>query len=73
MKMEKPQNDKCYGIRNAENKDEMSYGLTPVDIIGDFGQEVEREFGLLVSGYRRLVDTQDIMPMQMDEGEKVNY
>ncbi|XP_037883306.1 schwannomin-interacting protein 1 homolog isoform X2 [Glossina fuscipes] len=45
-----------YNTRNQEIRDEISLGLTPVDIIGDFGQEVEREFGLLVSGYRRLVD-----------------
>ena len=37
-------------------KDEKLLGITPVDIIGDFGEEVEREFGLLVSGYRRLVE-----------------
>ncbi|KAM7351219.1 schwannomin interacting protein 1 isoform 2-T5 [Cochliomyia hominivorax] len=71
LKLEKSHSVNVYGSRNSEIKDEMSYGLTPVDIIGDFGQEVEREFGLLVSGYRRLVDTQDIMPMAMDEGEKI--
>lgn len=39
--------------------DGVSFGITPVDIIGNFEQEVEREFGLLVSGYRRLVETND--------------
>lgn len=71
LKLEKHHNVNGYGIRSTETKDEMSFGLTPVDIIGDFGQEVEREFGLLVSGYRRLVDTQDIMTLPMEEGEKV--
>ena len=71
LKSEKPLSVNCYGMRSTEVKDEMSYGLTPVDIIGDFGQEVEREFGLLVSGYRRLVDAQDVISMPMDEGEKV--
>ncbi|XP_037958464.1 schwannomin-interacting protein 1 homolog [Teleopsis dalmanni] len=57
---------KCGFVANMEShvpirpnditRDEISLGITPVDIIGDFGQEVEREFGLLVSGYRRLVD-----------------
>ncbi|XP_046808716.1 schwannomin-interacting protein 1 homolog isoform X2 [Lucilia cuprina] len=72
LKLEKPHGANCYGMRSTEIKDEMSFGLTPVDIIGDFGQEVEREFGLLVSGYRRLVDTQDMMPLPMDEGEKIS-
>ncbi|XP_011190239.2 uncharacterized protein Schip1_1 isoform X1 [Zeugodacus cucurbitae] len=40
-------------------EDGVGFGITPVDIIGDFEQEVEREFGLLVSGYRRLVETND--------------
>lgn len=72
IKSENPVNINCHGMRNIEVKDEMSYGLTPVDIIGDFGQEVEREFGLLVSGYRRLVDTQDVVSIPMDEEDKVN-
>uniref|UniRef100_A0A1A9W5D6 SCHIP-1 domain-containing protein n=1 Tax=Glossina brevipalpis TaxID=37001 RepID=A0A1A9W5D6_9MUSC len=55
-KTEMPAFNGVYNIRNQELRDEISLGLTPVDIIGDFGQEVEREFGLLVSGYRRLVD-----------------
>ncbi|XP_061393540.1 schwannomin-interacting protein 1 homolog [Musca vetustissima] len=61
-----------FNTRHAEMKDEMSFGLTPVDIIGDFGQEVEREFGLLVSGYRRLVDTQDNTLTIMEDGEKIS-
>lgn len=31
-----------------------SLDTSPVDIIGDFGQEVEREFGLLVTGYKSI-------------------
>ncbi|XP_075151552.1 schwannomin interacting protein 1 isoform X2 [Haematobia irritans] len=61
-----------FALRNAEMRDEMSFGLTPVDIIGDFGQEVEREFGLLVSGYRRLVDTQDNTLTAMDDNDKTS-
>uniref|UniRef100_A0A1I8Q2I7 Schwannomin interacting protein 1 C-terminal domain-containing protein n=1 Tax=Stomoxys calcitrans TaxID=35570 RepID=A0A1I8Q2I7_STOCA len=61
-----------FSARNTEIRDEMSFGLTPVDIIGDFGQEVEREFGLLVSGYRRLVDTQDNTLTAMEEGDKIS-
>lgn len=72
LKLENAHGIKGYIKRPSENKEETSFGLTPVDIIGDFGQEVEREFGLLVSGYRRLVDAQDIMaPVPMDDGEKV--
>lgn len=29
-----------------------TWSITPVDIVGNFEQEVEREFGLLVSGYK---------------------
>lgn len=68
-----PQSHNGFNARHAEMKDEMSFGLTPVDIIGDFGQEVEREFGLLVSGYRRLVDTQDNTLTLMEDGEKVRF
>uniref|UniRef100_A0A034V843 Schwannomin-interacting protein 1 n=2 Tax=Bactrocera dorsalis TaxID=27457 RepID=A0A034V843_BACDO len=48
-------------VRSHDNgkEDGVGFGITPVDIIGDFEQEVEREFGLLVSGYRRLVETND--------------
>ncbi|XP_053958056.1 uncharacterized protein LOC128863123 [Anastrepha ludens] len=48
-------------VRSSEicKDDAVGFGITPVDIIGDFEQEVEREFGLLVSGYRRLVETND--------------
>uniref|UniRef100_T1GIY2 Uncharacterized protein n=1 Tax=Megaselia scalaris TaxID=36166 RepID=T1GIY2_MEGSC len=35
-------------------RDDISLGVTPVDIVGDFGREVEREFGLLVSGYKMI-------------------
>ncbi|KAL5281421.1 SCHIP1 family protein [Megaselia abdita] len=37
-------------------RDDISLGVTPVDIVGDFGREVEREFGLLVSGYKMISD-----------------
>ncbi|XP_036321091.1 uncharacterized protein LOC118735443 isoform X1 [Rhagoletis pomonella] len=47
--------------------DAVGFGITPVDIIGDFEQEVEREFGLLVSGYRRLVETNDEANEEVDE------
>lgn len=69
----KHQGHNGFATRSSEIKDEMSFGLTPVDIIGDFGQEVEREFGLLVSGYRRLVDTQDNTLTAMEDGNKVSY
>lgn len=39
---------------SADAHDQTSWGNTPVDIVGDFEQEVEREFGLLVSGYTSL-------------------
>lgn len=37
---------------NSEKDDQTPWGITPVDIVGNFEQEVEREFGLLVSGYK---------------------
>lgn len=36
-------NDKC---------EQGQWSITPIDIVGDFEQEVEREFGLIVSGYK---------------------
>lgn len=55
-------------------RDEISLGLTPVDIIGDFGQEVEREFGLLVSGYKRETEFEDDQSIAVfDRKDKVNY
>lgn len=40
-------------VLNAEKEEPGSaWSITPVDIVGDFEQEVERELGLLVTGYR---------------------
>lgn len=73
-KLEKMNGLACQALRSTETRDEMCFGLTPVDIIGDFGQEVEREFGLLVSGYRRLVDTQDVTSLQpMENTDRVCF
>lgn len=39
----------------TDKQDELnSYSITPVDIVGDFGREVEHEFGLIVSGYNSI-------------------
>ncbi|XP_055917299.1 myb-like protein H isoform X2 [Eupeodes corollae] len=46
-----PPNTLCTDSKSDMGRDDISLGLTPVDIVGDFGQEVEREFGLIVSGY----------------------
>ncbi|XP_067621593.1 putative leucine-rich repeat-containing protein DDB_G0290503 [Eurosta solidaginis] len=46
-------------LNDIGRDDGAGCGITPVDIIGNFEQEVEREFGLLVSGYRRLVEPND--------------
>lgn len=42
----------CDTIPCRDREDQTPWSITPVDIVGDFEQEVEREFGLLVSGYR---------------------
>lgn len=39
------------------------WSITPVDIVGDFEQEVKRELGLLMNGY----DTRDDSPQTVDE------
>lgn len=40
-------------ISNGEREEPGSaWSITPVDIVGNFEQEVERELGLLVTGYR---------------------
>lgn len=36
----------------TEKDDHGQWGITPVDIVGNFEQEVQREFGLLMSGYK---------------------
>lgn len=41
--------DKCENDAGAMRHD---WGITPVDIVGNFEQEVERELGLLVTGYK---------------------
>ncbi|XP_059612962.1 schwannomin-interacting protein 1 homolog isoform X2 [Phlebotomus argentipes] len=46
-------------VNGAEEEDETRktttalWGASPVDIVGDFGEEVEREIVLIVSGYRK--------------------
>lgn len=44
-------NEKCenYDVEKCEHS---QWSITPIDIVGDFEQEVEREFGLIVSGYK---------------------
>lgn len=41
---------------NGERKIDNPWSITPVDIVGNFKQEIEREFGLIVSGYRNTSD-----------------
>ncbi|XP_055379275.1 homeobox protein 5-like isoform X2 [Condylostylus longicornis] len=56
--------------RSGEQKEDSSFGTTPVDIVGDFGREVEREFGLLVSGYNsRILMNRDPSPINI---KKIN-
>lgn len=38
--------------RIIEKDDHGQWSITPVDIVGNFEQEVHREFGLLMSGYK---------------------
>lgn len=45
--------DFCIATTNGEKEEPGSaWSITPVDIVGNFEQEVERELGLLVTGYR---------------------
>lgn len=72
---ERIQSQQLKSIKNVTfkiaEKEDKFLGITPVDIIGDFGEEVEREFGLLVSGYRRLIDT-DVCNVELPQ-EKVRF
>ncbi|KAG4070745.1 hypothetical protein HA402_010971 [Bradysia odoriphaga] len=46
-------NEKCDEIHDQIDKCELGqWSITPIDIVGNFEQEVEREFGLIVSGYK---------------------
>lgn len=42
----------CDTIPCRDKEDQTPWSITLVDIVGNFEQEVEREFGLLVSGYK---------------------
>ncbi|XP_031616977.1 M-phase inducer phosphatase [Contarinia nasturtii] len=44
---------------NGEKEEPSAWSITPVDIVGNFEQEVERELGLLVTGYRSNSFSQD--------------
>lgn len=45
--------DNCESLTLRQEKDETNsqWSITPVDIVGDFEQEVKRELGLLMNGY----------------------
>lgn len=45
-------NEKCENYEAAEKCEHGQWSITPIDIVGNFEQEVEREFGLIVSGYK---------------------
>lgn len=45
-------NDKCENYELVEKCEHGQWSITPIDIVGNFEQEVEREFGLIVSGYK---------------------
>lgn len=40
------------GAGGKASDDNCQWSITPVDIVGNFEQEVQREFGLLMSGYK---------------------
>ncbi len=45
-------NEKCENFELVEKCEHSQWSITPIDIVGNFEQEVEREFGLIVSGYK---------------------
>lgn len=45
-------NEKCENYEVVEKCEQGQWSITPIDIVGNFEQEVEREFGLIVSGYK---------------------
>lgn len=45
-------NDKGENYELVEKCEHGQWSMTPIDIVGNFEQEVEREFGLIVSGYK---------------------
>lgn len=45
-------NEKCENYELVEKCEQGQWSITPIDIVGNFEQEVEREFGLIVSGYK---------------------
>lgn len=63
-------NEKCETYENVEKCEHGQWSITPIDIVGDFEQEVEREFGLIVSGYKSSSSDDEMcvsMKNQVDE------
>lgn len=53
---------------NVERDESNSnWSITPVDIVGNFEQEVEREFGLLVTGYKNCKLQNDCVSTEVDQ------
>lgn len=52
-----------------EQKIDNHWSITPVDIVGNFKQEIEREFGLIVSGYRNSTADDDMMCAETIDGD----
>lgn len=44
--------EKSENYELIEKCEQGQWSITPIDIVGNFEQEVEREFGLIVSGYK---------------------
>lgn len=44
-------------IQNEKDEPGSQWSITPVDIVGNFEQEVERELGLLINGYRNNISS----------------
>lgn len=54
--------------RTAEKDDHCQWSITPVDIVGNFEQEVQREFGLLMSGYKNSSNSIAVCSTRPSEG-----
>lgn len=44
--------EKCENFEVVDKCEHGQWSITPIDIVGNFEQEVERELGLIVSGYK---------------------
>ena len=58
--------------QSGHDKNEIQWSSTPIDIVGNFEQEVEHELGLMVSGYKSSSSSDDSLSTTILSMPEVN-